>query len=148
MNLPNKLTILRLVFIPFYVFFLMTDYFSFTSHIATVLFILAFGEFTLPVSAYILHYAGILAGIIVLSGYCIWKDAYWGLNNNRKSYGIILVIAGLLNAFPLFSRLTSPDLSDFPYINTLTCVMLLVVGIELLLKHMIDRRADKAEDEA
>ena len=113
-----------------------------------VLFILAFGEFTLPVSAYILHYAGILAGIIVLSGYCIWKDAYWGLNNNRKSYGIILVIAGLLNAFPLFSRLTSPDLSDFPYINTLTCVMLLVVGIELLLKHMIDRRADKAEDEA
>lgn len=41
MNLPNKLTILRLVFIPFYIFFLMTDYFSFTSHIAMVLFILA-----------------------------------------------------------------------------------------------------------
>ncbi|MBR3243361.1 MAG: CDP-diacylglycerol--glycerol-3-phosphate 3-phosphatidyltransferase [Parasporobacterium sp.] len=41
MNLPNKLTILRLVFIPFYVFFLMTDYFSFTSHVALVIFILA-----------------------------------------------------------------------------------------------------------
>ncbi|MBR5931509.1 MAG: CDP-diacylglycerol--glycerol-3-phosphate 3-phosphatidyltransferase [Lachnospiraceae bacterium] len=41
MNLPNKLTILRLIFIPFYVFFLMTDFFSFTSHIATLLFILA-----------------------------------------------------------------------------------------------------------
>lgn len=41
MNLPNKLTILRLVFIPFYVFFLMTDYFSFTSHVALVIFMLA-----------------------------------------------------------------------------------------------------------
>lgn len=41
MNLPNKLTILRLVFIPFYVFFLMTDFFSFTTHIALVIFCLA-----------------------------------------------------------------------------------------------------------
>ena len=41
MNLPNKLTILRLVFIPFYVFFLMTDFFSFTSHVALVIFLLA-----------------------------------------------------------------------------------------------------------
>ena len=41
MNLPNKLTILRLIFIPFYVFFLMTDFFSFSSHIAMVIFILA-----------------------------------------------------------------------------------------------------------
>ena len=41
MNLPNKLTILRLIFIPFYIFFLMTDFFSFTSHIAVFLFILA-----------------------------------------------------------------------------------------------------------
>ena len=41
MNLPNKLTILRLIFIPFYIFFLMTDFFSFTTHIALFLFILA-----------------------------------------------------------------------------------------------------------
>lgn len=41
MNLPNKLTVLRLIFIPFYIFFLMTDFFSFTSHIALFLFILA-----------------------------------------------------------------------------------------------------------
>lgn len=41
MNLPNKLTILRLVLIPFYVFFVMTNFFSFSSHIALVLFCLA-----------------------------------------------------------------------------------------------------------
>lgn len=38
MNLPNKLTVMRLIFIPFYIFFLMTDFFSFSSHIALVLF--------------------------------------------------------------------------------------------------------------
>ena len=47
MNLPNKLTILRLVFIPFYIFFLMTDFFSFTSHVALVIFVLACATDTL-----------------------------------------------------------------------------------------------------
>ena len=65
-----------------------------------ILLILAIGEFTLPIPDYALHFAGILIGCLVLSGYCIWKDAYWGLNNNRKRYGIILVVAGLLNALP------------------------------------------------
>lgn len=41
MNLPNKLTILRLILIPFYVFFLMTDLFPFTSHVALVIFLIA-----------------------------------------------------------------------------------------------------------
>ena len=108
-----------------------------------VLLILAIGEFSFPVSAYILHYAGILAGVLVLSGYCIWKDAYWGLNNNRKRYGIILVVAGLLNAIPLLGGLSHSDSFDFPYVNLMVCIMLLVVGLELLLKHMLDRREEK-----
>ncbi|MGI6071988.1 MAG: CDP-diacylglycerol--glycerol-3-phosphate 3-phosphatidyltransferase [Lachnospiraceae bacterium] len=41
MNLPNKLTILRLILIPFYVFFQMTEFFSFSSHVATFIFSLA-----------------------------------------------------------------------------------------------------------
>lgn len=41
MNLPNKLTVLRLILIPFYVFFEMTDLFPFSSHIAMVIFIAA-----------------------------------------------------------------------------------------------------------
>lgn len=38
MNLPNKLTILRLIFIPFYVFFLLTDFFKFSSLAAALIF--------------------------------------------------------------------------------------------------------------
>ena len=113
-----------------------------------ILLILAIGEFTLSIPEYVLHFGGILIGCLVLSGYCIWKDAYWGLNNNRKRYGIILVVAGLLNALPLFMTLSSGSGSDFPYVNLLTCIMLLVVGVELLLKHFLDRRAESRGESA
>ena len=113
-----------------------------------ILLILAIGEFTLPIPEYVLHFGGILIGCLVLSGYCIWKDAYWGLNNNRKRYGIILVVAGLLNALPLYMALSTGSVSDFPYVNLLTCIMLLVVGVELLLKHFLDRRAESRGESA
>ena len=113
-----------------------------------ILLILAFGEVTLPVPDYVLHFGGILIGCLVLSTYCIWKDAYWGLNNNRRRYGIILVVAGLLNAVPLFGALSRRSTLDFPFVNLLTCIMLLVVGVELLLKHFLDHRAESRGESA
>jgi hypothetical protein len=108
-----------------------------------ILFVLSYGEFTYPVPEHVLHFAGIILGILVLSGYSIWKDAYWGLNNNRRRYGVILVAAGLLNALPLIGALRGGDVS---YVNLMVCVMLLVVGVELLVKHVLDKRRESAED--
>ena len=41
MNLPNKLTILRVIMIPFFVFFLMTDFIKGSNWIALAIFVLA-----------------------------------------------------------------------------------------------------------
>ena len=41
MNLPNKLTILRILLIPFFVFFMLTDYVPYSKWIALVIFIVA-----------------------------------------------------------------------------------------------------------
>ena len=41
MNLPNKLTLLRVILIPFFVFFLLTDFVPFSNAIALVIFIAA-----------------------------------------------------------------------------------------------------------
>ncbi|MBR3309104.1 MAG: CDP-diacylglycerol--glycerol-3-phosphate 3-phosphatidyltransferase [Lachnospiraceae bacterium] len=90
MNLPNKLTILRLVFIPFYVFFVMTDFFSFTSHVALVIFLLAsftdtldgiiarkyglvtdFGKFADPLADKILVVAGMVC-FVALGRLPVW----------------------------------------------------------------------------
>ena len=111
-----------------------------------IMFIIGIGGFSLPIDEYVLHFAGIILGVLVLSGICIWKDAYWGLNNNRKRYGIILVIAGLLNAFPVAMMLMGKSEESFPWVNLLVCVMLLVVGVELIMKHLVEKRAERAED--
>ena len=111
-----------------------------------ILLVLAVGEIRLPIPEYALHFAAIVIGGLVLSGYCIWKDAYWGLNNNRRRYGIILVVCGLLNAIPVIGRLHQADGSDFPYVNLIACAMLVILGMELLIKNLMDRRAENAED--
>ena len=113
-----------------------------------VLMVLAIGDLPLPVPDIALHFAGIIAGVLVLSTVCIWKDAYWGLNNNRRRYGVILLIAGLFNAIPVIGNLSGRGSSDFPYVNLLCCVMLVVVGAELLLKQLADKRAENAEEDA
>ena len=111
-----------------------------------IVFVVEFGGFTLPVESYVVHFAGVILGVLVLSGFCIWKDAYWGLNNNRRRYGIILVVAGLLNIFPVVMALREGGSDDFPWVNLLTTVMLLVTGGELLAKHLLEKRAERAEN--
>lgn len=41
MNLPNKITMFRVFMIPFFVFFMLTDYVSYSKYIALVIFIVA-----------------------------------------------------------------------------------------------------------
>ena len=41
MNLPNKITMLRIIMIPFFVFFMLTDVVKYSNYIAAVIFIVA-----------------------------------------------------------------------------------------------------------
>ena len=44
---------------------------------------------TFPFPEYVVNFLGIMLGCTVLGVYCIWKDVFWGLNNNRKRYYVI-----------------------------------------------------------
>ena len=79
---------------------------------------------------------------LMRSVHVMFTDAY------RKRYGIVFVAAGLLNFIPVLGGLRHADGFDFPYVNLIVCVMLLIVGLELLLKHMLDKRAGNEEDDA
>ena len=99
-------------------------------------------EIPLPFESFNLHFGNIFIGCIVLSAICIWKDAYWGLNNNRRVYGIVFVVCGLLNAFPVVMTLlnSQQESMSFPYVSLMACIMLLTVGAELLIKQLVDKR--------
>ncbi len=119
--------------------------------IEVILFLLKLGEVSLPVHDSVLHIGSVLIGCIVLCVYSIWKDAYWGINNNRKRYGIVMLVCGLLNLIPVIGAFANGSMVrdgvvTGPVINLMVCVMLLLIGFELLLKHIMEVRAERQED--
>ena len=116
-----------------------------------IMIVLEIGEIPLPIDGYLMHFAGVLLGLVVLSAYCIWNDAYWGINNNRRRYGIIFVAAALLNVVPVVGAVTNGTFMKdgkftTPFINLMVCVMLLVIGVELLMKQHLEKRAEESEE--
>ncbi len=105
-----------------------------------------------PIPEYIARFGEMIIGMIVMCVYCIWKGAYWGLNNDRKRYGIILVAAGLLNLIPVIpafinGNLTSGDMLDsLPWMNIIVLIMMLAIGITLLIKAFVDKAEKEEED--
>ena len=110
-----------------------------------LLFILELCEISFPFPNYLLHFAGIFLGSLVLASYCIWKDVYWGLNNNRKRYGILFLVCGILNAIPVIGAITHGGLfregdSPVPAINLMVLILMVVIGTELLVKQLLEKR--------
>ena len=106
-----------------------------------IIMLLGIAEIEFPFEPYLFHFAGILIGGIVLSGYCIWHDAYWGLNNNRKRYALLFLVTGILNAIPVIGALTHDGLTTAPLLNLMVLLMLLILGSELLIKYFLEKRS-------
>jgi len=113
-----------------------------------VMMIIDIGGISLPVESYLLHFAGILAGCIVLCCYSIWHDVYWGLNNDPRRYSLIFIFTGILNLIPIIGAVKSGTLMEngkfgLPFMNILVMIMLIAIGICLLAKHIADRREEE-----
>ena len=107
--------------------------------------LLEIGEISLPVPSYFLHFTGCIIGILVVTSYCIWKDVYWGLNNDRKRYGIVFLVCGILNAIPVIGALMHGGLIrdgklESPATNLLVLIMMIVISAELLIKASLDKK--------
>ena len=105
-------------------------------------------EVKLPLTSSLIHFIAILIGVLVQAGYCIWKGAYWGLNNNVKRYGIIFVAVGLINFLAAVkcyiedgSMLVNGKLSPYT-MNFLCGVMFIVLGCEVFIKKFMDMKED------
>ncbi len=105
----------------------------------------------LPMESYMIHIAAIFCGCLTLGGYTIWNDGYWGLNNNRKRYLLVIIFAVLLNFIPIIGALYSGTMIEngklnTPFLNVMVVIMLAVIGIIYLIKHLADKASEETED--
>ena len=108
--------------------------------------ILSAGNFSLPMESYMTHILGIFLGCTVLGCCFIWKDAYWGMNNNRRRYMIFAGVLVILNAIPVVRTLIAGEmiaegkLSDV-FLNLMVLLMLAAMGITGLIRARLDKNA-------
>ena len=110
-----------------------------------ILGILALGEVRLPMHAMVVHFSVLLIGIIVQCTYCIFKDAYIGINTNSRRFIIVMIVAGLINFLGCAGAIRSHEMVvdgilETPAINLLCGVMCLVICLEVGIKNLMDKR--------
>ena len=96
-------------------------------------------------TGFVSHMMAVIVGILVQASYCIWKGAYWGLNNNVKRYAVVFVIVGLINFLTSIQAAGEGELlaeGHFqpPFINLMCGVLFVILGIELLIKKYYDEK--------
>ena len=104
---------------------------------------LSAGFDSLPADPMLVHFGAVMAGCMVLASYCIWKDAYWGLNNNRKRYAVIFIVTSFINLIPVIGQWMGEGKLGSARINLMVFVMLVVIGIELLVKATVSKTEDE-----
>ena len=104
----------------------------------------------LPIESYLVHTIAILIGALVLCVHSIWNGVYWGLNNNRKSYVIIIALAVVLNIIPVASSIAQDSLSghgihSIPVLNLVVLIWMALIGVAALAKKCVDAKNGEEE---
>lgn len=94
----------------------------------------------------------IIISIMVFCIYCIWNGAYFGLNNNKKRYIIILLAIGVLNILIsvgniiMGNMVVDGQLTGY-FVNLMCGIMMFVVVGAVGLRDYLDKKSDEKEDE-
>ncbi|MBE5825531.1 MAG: hypothetical protein E7307_02730 [Butyrivibrio sp.] len=111
--------------------------------------VVSVSEMTFPIATYLIHLGIVLIGCLVLCIYCIWNDAYWGLNNNRKRYTAIITIAIVLNIIPIIRAISTGELSgegfdSLPVMNIMVIVWMAIIGATAIIKKLVKTDGEEA----
>ncbi|MBQ5559652.1 MAG: hypothetical protein IIT46_07730 [Lachnospiraceae bacterium] len=104
-------------------------------------------SFDMTVLGSTVYFMPILVGVIVQVTYCIFKDAYIGLNNNMTRFVIIMSIVTVFNLFVgvkayLDGELIKQGTVSSAFVNVLCGGIFLILTIELGIKKILDSRAE------
>lgn len=106
-------------------------------------------ELTLPVTNTVMYFAGLVVSGLVLAGYCIMHDAYWGMNSNVGYYTRFFIAIGALNLIFGFieiarGHMVVDGVLQNNFINFEAGILIAGIGILLLIKKHKD---ENSEDE-
>jgi len=92
------------------------------------------------------YFIPIFVGIVTQMTYSVFKDAYFGLNNKRKSYLIFMAFIGLINfAIAILATIEGELIKDgilqSPFLNYLCGGLFVILAGELFVKDLIDKKA-------
>ncbi len=102
-------------------------------------------------SSFTKYFFIVFVGILVQISYSIWNDAYLGVNTNKKRLMIICILAGLFNLLGVIGSIKGGQfivdgvVSDFGS-NLMCCILLMLAGIELLIKDRLDKKHEAVEE--
>ena len=101
----------------------------------------------LPVTNTILYFTGIFIAGLVLCWYCIMHDAYWGMNNNVKTYTIFLMVIGGINLLFGIMDIVSGSMVvngvlRNSFVNLECGILMAGIGVMLLIKNRRDKREE------
>lgn len=110
------------------------------------------GKIELPVEGAVIHFSNIIIAGLVLAGYCVWHDVYWGLNNDRRRYAISFIALAALNAIPVVGAVKNDSLIvdgrlSTPFINLMVLVMMAVLAVMLIIKEVIEKKIEESEED-
>ncbi|MCR4740364.1 MAG: hypothetical protein K5886_08940 [Lachnospiraceae bacterium] len=113
--------------------------------------LLDISDIVIPLERYAVDFTVLLIGCIVLCAHSIWNGVYWGLNNDHKRYYVIMAIALALNILPVATQAAAGTLIEdgkigLPMLNIMVIIMMAVLGIEMVIKGIVDKRKTE-EDE-
>ena len=80
--------------------------------------------------------------------YCIWKDAYVGLNDNMQRFAIFAVIISIFNfSFAINEFFAGELIVDGVFkaglLNLVSGLIFIIIGIELFIKMLIDNNREE-----
>ena len=113
--------------------------------------VLGIGNVQIPAPDYAVHFLGIILGCTVLGVYCIWKDAYWGMNNDRKRYFLVFAVTIVLNLIPVVGSIKggifiTDGQVNAPVINLMVLLMISALFAAFILKSVFTNDMDKGEE--
>ncbi|MBO4903208.1 MAG: hypothetical protein J5518_10480 [Lachnospiraceae bacterium] len=109
--------------------------------------ILAVAGIELPMAPEVLAFSYIFLGVTVTFVYCVLNDAYWGLNNNRRRYLILMGLIMLLNGAGVARAIADGSLIVDGKLSTMGMNLLVTVMFIIMMAVMgIQTLREKAED--